>query len=746
MDYKNELNAKQYEAVTTEAQFVRIIAGAGSGKTRVLTFRMAYLIDQLGIAPYTILAITFTNKAAGEMRNRVLKMLPNVNPRNLFLYTFHAFCAYFLRREIQVLEGYTQHFTIYDEDDQKRLVKDIAVQRGHEKRGEIIKRSIEYISQNKSVGKYPADIKVSFERVPDEKEIIEIWKDYERALLKANALDFDDLMLKALLILENNPLIKNRWTSKFAHLLVDEFQDTNEIQYRLIKALMNLNTSLYVVGDPDQTIYTWRGADDKIILDLDKNYNVKTILLNENYRSTQSILNAANTLISKNKKRIEKDLYTNNGEGDSIITNFSPSNVEEANWVVNQILALKSQDRDFSYRQVVILLRANYLTLNFEKALMRRQIAYQIYGGTRFYQRKEIKDATAYFRLLVNEKDDVSFERIANIPRRGLSTAIEDLKQTAILNEYSLFESVRYLEDFGLKPGATILLKDIVKHADFANKELKNGQRAHSMILQEYLENVGYIGYIEQEKDLDKRDSMLENLQTLYQDIDDFMNQNENVSFIDYLANATLLSAQDEVTSGEYVTIMTVHMAKGLEYDYVFLVSLNQGVFPNSRAISDGGNKALEEERRLCYVAITRAKKKLYISCNSDYNYVIQTRNIPSSFFAEAGLKTPFERRPLFVEDTTTASGYFIDPPSYYIPDNVKQPQFNNQFSPYQVDDLVKHVKFGIGTVVKVYVNDGIIDVDFQEQGIKKLLATFKGISKISKEDLAWTLNKELNY
>lgn len=737
MNFEKDLNNKQLEAVTSDAQYLRIIAGAGSGKTRVLTYRIVHLIENIGVPADRILGITFTNKAANEMRERVAKLIPNINSRYIRLSTFHAFCARFLREEITYFPGYTSSFMIYDEDDQKRLVKDVAVNRGHEKRDEIIRLSLEYIGFNKSVGKMPEDITIKFERYPNEKEMLEIWKTYEARKVQMNALDFDDLMIMTLRILEKNPSVRTKWQRRFDHILVDEFQDTNDIQFKLIRMLLADTTSLYVVGDPDQTIYTWRGANDLIMLELDKTFkNTTTIILNENYRSTQTILDAANKLIANNRGRIEKDLFTKNGLGDEVELYCANDSAGEANWIVKKIQSLKAADRSFSYRDVVILIRANYLSLNFEKEFIRQQIPYQIYGGFKFFQRKEIKDVLAYFRILMSDKDDISFDRIANTPRRGLSTAMDGLKKYAQNNEYSLIEAIRFGEDLPLSAKSKDALAVLIKNIDLAREELKKGQRELSGILQEYIISTGLIEFFQEEKDEDKREEMLDNVQTLFEDIEDFINKNPQSTFSDYLENTALMSAQDEIVDQEKITLMTVHMAKGLEYDYVFVAALNQGVFPNQRAVDDGGERTLEEERRLCYVAFTRAKKRLFITYNLGYSPILKTESRPSRFLEEAGFKIKKSRYQSSVEDK------YVSPFSFNSKDNsgyTKDVIYdeNTTAVDWQVGDGVRHNYFGDGVVISVQKLSGSIDIKFPSVGIKRISANFKGLSKIKVEDFS---------
>ena len=414
MNFEKELNERQLEAVTSSSQYLRIVAGAGSGKTRVLTYRIAFLLSELGVAPWSILAITFTNKVAQEMRARVIKMINN-DDRDLTIKTFHSFAAMFLRREISVL-GFPQSFTILDEEDQTKLIKDIAAEMGFKRGDKIVGKTLSYIGSCKLQEKYPEEIKIIKPKFEDERTCLEIYTRYEEEKNKNLSLDFDDLLLKANFILENYPDIRTKWQRKFSHILIDEFQDTNNVEYKMVRMLMKPTTCLYVVGDPDQTIYTWRGANQEIILHLEDHFPLmETIILDRNYRSTQNILDSANKLIAHNKLRVPKNLYTTANPGDKVVVHGSPFAKSEADYVAKEVKRLMQLDH-YSYSDIVILYRSNYVTMEFEAAFTKYQIPYQIYGGLKFYQRKEIKDVLAYFHLIVNQKDDISFERIINVP------------------------------------------------------------------------------------------------------------------------------------------------------------------------------------------------------------------------------------------------------------------------------------------------------------------------------------------
>ena len=737
MNYQNDLNENQYNAVTIEAPHVRIIAGAGSGKTRVLTYRIAYLIDELGVEPWKILAITFTNKVANEMKSRVDKMLPHES-KDLTIRTFHSFAAYFLRHEISVL-GFPSSFTIFDEEDQTKLIKDIAATMGFKRGDKIVGKALAYIGKQKLLGKYPDDVKIIKPSFEDEKTCLEIYQTYEEEKYKNYALDFDDLLLQTNFILENYPDIRMKWQERIDHILVDEFQDTNDVEYKMINFLKKPLTSLYVVGDPDQTIYTWRGANQNIILDLNKRYvDMITIVLDRNYRSTQAILNAANKLIAHNKLRVTKNLYTKEQGGEAITVNCSPSGRLEADYVAREINKLKKYG-GYNYSDIALLYRSNYITMDFEAALTRYQIPYKIFGGTKFYQRREIKDVLAYFHLIVNTKDDVSFSRILNVPKRGFGEASENLLKAEANNaKQSLYEYVRDVEVEKSELKKTLLnsLKSMVTLIEIAREDIKKNEEVFSKILEDMIWSTGYQEYLLKEDDGDER---LENVKALFEDIRHYLKNNPSSTFDEYLQNIALLSAQDEIIDGDHVTLMTVHTAKGLEYPVVFVLRFNQGVFPNQRAMAEGGYLAMEEERRLAYVAMTRAKKKLYLTLAMDFSYVLQGSLVPSQFLKESGNEVVINRDNMFHSGLRPQPNrpkvYHFDdgePMSFEQDEKPSTPLFDdlrNDVDDWKVGDIVIHKKLGRGVVIALE-GDDIIKVNFEEHGEKSILGTHPSVSK----------------
>ena len=736
MDFESKLNEKQLEAVTTSFPHVRIVAGAGSGKTRVLTYRIAFLISEMHVAPWKILAITFTNKVANEMRKRVVDMLPEVE-KDLTIKTFHSFAANFLRREIPVL-GFPSTFTILDEEDQKKLIQDIAVERNYRRTDKIVGKTINYIGSKKLHEQYPDDITIIKPAFEDERECLEIYKRYEEEKTKMLSLDFDDLLLQTNYILENYPEIRLKWQDRIDDILIDEFQDTNDIEYKLVKYLKKPSTSLYVVGDPDQTIYTWRGANQNIILELEKQFpDMETIILNRNYRSTSKILDSANKLIAYNKMRVKKDLYTENLGGQPVIVHSSPSSQSEAEYVAREVQKLK-QVNGYSYKDIAILYRSSYVTMDFEHAFVAKNIPYRIYGGQKFYQRREIKDVLAYFHLIVNVKDDISFTRIINVPRRGIGdTTLNILKEESDANNQSLYEYVRDIDvDQSAAPKKAInALKTMIMTIDTAREDVNKKEEVLSKILEDMIYSLGYQDYLM--KDDDDGEERLENVKALFQDLRHYLKANPDSTFDEYLQNIALVSAQDELVDGDYVTLMTVHTAKGLEYPVIFVVRFNNGVFPHIRSALESGYKGIEEERRLAYVAMTRAKERLYLTLAGDFSYVLGGALTPSQFIKESGNEvistsdfSPFRStKPNRTKTYTFDDGPNLDFTKDEGPIRQDFSQATNDVDDWKVGDIVIHKNLGKGVVVELE-GDGIIKVNFENHGTKSIMGNHPYVSK----------------
>ena len=724
MDFKNKLNEKQYLAVTSSSQYLRIIAGAGSGKTRVLTYRIAYLISEEGYRPGEVLAITFTNKVAKEMRERTKELLPDYDLSFLQIQTFHAWCAFFLRREIRLL-GFPSHFQILDDDDQTLLIKNIAEELGYKRSDEIVKKALSYIGTHKTYGRLPSDLK---DVKAESKVLLEFFKKYEEKKNLMFSLDFDDLLIYAINILASNPEIREKYSRYYRSILVDEFQDTNDLQFKLLTLLASSRTSIYVVGDPDQTIYTWRGANQKIILEIEKYFApLETIILNENYRSTSNILKGANLLIDFNKERVKKDLFTNNDQGDDILLKALDTKYSEARFVVNKIKELNQLTKSNNLKRYAILYRSSYLSLPFENLLTENRLSYKVYGGTKFYARKEIKDVLSYFKLLMNHSDDISFERIINVPRRKIGKiSIADLKAAASSNSLSLYDFIlnSHTLEHSIRGGIISTLYELIKKMEVVERKIKENLEAYSEVLHNFLIDIGYIKYLSDDEDNEER---ILNVKALIDEIRNFNKQNDGAPFSEYLQNVTLLSAQDDIDDSNSVTLMTVHTAKGLEYDYVFVVGMNEGVFPNARATLQRGYEGLEEERRLAYVAFTRAKVALFVSYNRDYNYSTKTYGTPSNFIKEAQIKEPFTYTHTVKDKVSSLYDQIFGQKEVKAATTLNEK--NNII--WKVGDHCHHTNFGDGVIIEV--NGDILDVNFENFGLKKMLGTHKFLSK--KED-----------
>ena len=741
MDYTSLLNEQQYAAVSTDAQYARIVAGAGSGKTRVLTYRISYLISEKNVEPNKIVAIAFTNKVAAEMKERALKLLHGCG-QGLTVSTFHSWCAKFLRKEIDVLQ-FPNNFTIMDEEDTTTLIKNIGVELGFKKNDDVVKYAIGYIGANKCKGYYPEDVVIDQHEVQKIKTANKIFHMYEERKDRMLSLDFDDLLLKTIQILQEFPDIRAKWQNRIDHILIDEFQDTNDVQFKLVRLLMDDHTHLYVVGDPDQTIYTWRGANQNIILQFNKTFPLaETLILARNYRSTKTILDHANRLISHNKKRVPKDLFTESEKGDPVVVDCSRRREDEATYVVNQIEHIVRTNPGTTYRNIAVLYRAAYLTQPFESELMRRQIPYQIFGGTKFFQRREIKDLLAYFRLIYNHADDLSFERIVNVPRRGIGDSTMDaLKAEKEELNLSYFDYVDQIQNYAteVKAKNVMALTVLVEKIKETRAKLDQNLEAYSKILEDFVRDLGYYDYLS--SDDETAEERIGNVKELFEDITAFLRKNPDSSFETYLENASLQTSQDEIKDGNYVSLMTIHVAKGLEFDHVFVISMIDGIFPSHRTTDETGLDGEEEERRLAYVAFTRAKKNLYVSLNTGYSFVLEQNSTPSRFLKEAGLEivpkgyyTP-RPKPSFMEEVGFYPDSHFDGYESQISD-APPPPTDNGIRDWKVGDIAIHEVFGRGVVVAI-IDGTILQIEFEDHGRKSILATHPKISKESRGGLA---------
>lgn len=736
MDFTNVLNEEQMRGVTCTSQYTKIIAGAGSGKTRVLTYRIAYLLSE-GVYPSQILGITFTNKAAKEIKDRVNKLVNN--SFNMSLSTIHSWCARFLRNYIDVL-GYPKNFSILDEEDQLQVMKNIFVSNGLAKNDQHIKECLAWIGGKKTEGLQYKDLEGTVYPNGLLNQFLRYYKQYTEILKKTASLDFDDLLLKTIEILEQEEngirkIIQNR----YKHVLVDEFQDINDVQFYLIRLICSSQTSLYVVGDPDQTIYTWRGANNRIMIDLEKNIQVdypcakvNTIKLENNYRSSKNILDCANRLIVNNRDRIEKKLVAINPNGEEISFFNARTVGEEASYVSTTIDELVRK-KNYKYSSFGILYRSNYLTRELEAQLSLHRIPYRLFGGQKFYQRREIKDLLSYLTLVTNPLDDHSFERIINVPKRNIGpTSFNQIKASAEESGQCLYLYVKEnISEINLPQTKITNLKKMINLIERLKKSINQlSSKDYGEAVDQFVDDLGYYEYLKDEENGDER---IENVKELIGTIIDFFNSNQEASFIDFITNASLQASADEINNGDYVSLMTVHMAKGLEFDNVFIYGFNDGVFPSKRALEES-QKGIEEERRLAYVAITRARKKLYITCNQDFSYVKGTYLRPSLFLKEAGIGLSKNGN-----DETYAKRYinpFINNSYQKKPEKkVTSPppsNMTNGVDKWYEGDLLIHDQFGVGKVINV-VSDKLIEVEFNDKqfGKKTMLSSHYKIKKL---------------
>ena len=734
MNYSELLNEEQLKAVTTESKYTKVIAGAGSGKTRVLTYRISYLMSNMNVYPSQILGITFTNKAAKEIKDRVLNICSTAT--NMALSTIHSWCARFLRQFYEYI-NYPRNFTILDDEDQMNIMKDIFVGHGSNKKDPQIKECLYWIGSKKTEGFQYKDLQNTKFPNPVMNKYLAYFGEYTETLQKMACLDFDDLLLKTIDILRDNENVRSIYQNKIKHILVDEFQDINDVQFDLITLLMGENTSLYVVGDPDQTIYTWRGANNKIMLDLEKNLKsyypnaeVTTIILKNNYRSTKNILDCANMLIANNEERIKKDLFPVNPNGEEVTVFNSRTVGEEASYIASTIQDYV-KEKNMKYNEFAILYRSNYLTRELETQLNLHQIPYKLFGGQKFYQRREIKDVLAYLYLIVNPLDSQSLERIINVPKRNIGpTSVDLIKKEAEEAGQSTYLYIKEnVDNIDLPLTKKNALKTMVKIIESTKNGINqvNKSDEYGLVVENMLNNLDYFNYL---KDDDNGEERVENVKEFIGTIQAFFKNNPNSEFDDFMINATLQASSDEIEDGNYVSLMTVHTAKGLEFDDVFIYGFNEGVFPSSRAIEES-KKGIEEERRLAYVAITRARKKLFITCNQDFSYVQGSSLKPSRFLLEAGLKI---KKPVFEGFKNT----YINSYNNNLYKNTKkvEPKVNinqtNGVKSWNVNDLVSHEQFGIGHVTKV-VSDKLIEVKFDDPnyGVKTLLSSHYKIKKL---------------
>ena len=690
------LNNPQKEAVTHINGPMLVLAGAGSGKTKVLTNRIAYLIEN-GVNPENILAITFTNKAAREMKDRVINLIGNT-AYNIQISTFHSLGLKIIKENHQVL-GYSKNFTIIDSDDSltiiKKIMKDLNMGNQYYNPREIRNKISSAKNELMDIDK--------FARLEYDHKVVEVYKIYLRKLKDSNSVDFDDLLVLPIKLFQGYPHILDFYQDKYQYLLIDEYQDTNEAQYILSKMLSKKYQNIFVVGDNDQAIYAFRGANYKNILNFEKDYpNCKTIMLEENYRSTKMILDAANCVIKHNKARKDKKLWSSNDLGDKISYIKTDDEKSEADFIAKEITKLK--DSGVNGEDIAVLYRTNAQSRTLEEAMLKNNIAYKIIGSFYFYNRKEIKDLLCYLRLLANTKDDVSFLRVINTPKRGIGDkTIENLVNKARDNSTSLFEAIT--------EGKELKFKEMI---------IELGNNVDNLSLTELVDLVldksGMKQELETSHELES-EIRLENLNEFKSITKNYEDEYGVISLEDFLNEVSLVSDMSEhQDSANKVSLMTIHAVKGLEFDYVFVAGVEEGIFPHYNAINDGTISAIEEERRLCYVAITRAKKKLWLlTAKKRMLFGNLQINMPSRFLEEIDTKylDIVDNRPKLFDKVISKTKTIIDK-------NVN----------YEVGETIKHNEFGEGVIIMV--DKSVLTVAFPHPiGIKKLMKGHPSITKL---------------
>ncbi|MBS4804041.1 MAG: DNA helicase PcrA [Clostridium sp.] len=734
MDLKKLLNKEQYDGATTVDGQVLILAGAGSGKTRVLTYRMAHMIEDLGILPYKILAITFTNKAAKEMKDRV-KALIGDRAEDMWISTFHSTCVRILRREIEKL-GYKKSFTIYDSSDQKTLVKECIKALNINDKDISEQEIISKIGKAKDNMQSPAAFMRENESNFREKKIAEAYELYQKRLKENNALDFDDLISKTVELFKKDKETLEFYQRKFQYIMVDEYQDTNKVQYEFIRLLADKHKNICVVGDDDQCIYQWRGADIRNILDFEKDYpNAKVIKLEQNYRSKGNILDAANVVIVNNANRKSKALRTEQEAGSKIKVYRAYSDADEGNFVAKQIRKIKDAEKK-DYKDFAILYRTNAQSRIFEESLRRNDIPYKILGGTRFYDRKEIKDMLSYLKVLVNPNDSISLKRIINVPKRGIGDAtvgkVSDFAESYELPLWDALSTVRNIPTLTPRNcgGIENFMEMMEKFIEMS--EVLPVSNLIEMILKE----TGYISELEKSKEIEDK-SRIENLKELVSDAVDFERSSEDTTLSAYLEKVSLVQDTDKLEDdADTIVLMTVHSAKGLEFPVVFMVGMENGIFPGMASFDSEAE--MEESRRLCYVGITRAKEQLFMTsaevrrqfgrtvAYAQSDFINEIKSDLKEYVSGESLASRTENRSSMFQ----ARNNYNNPHSLRNSSNVMQkPKIKSTQSSVSSDEVtigrkVKHSKFGIGTVVSITDagSDKKVTIAFDNQGIKILL------------------------
>ena len=727
----DELNPSQLEAVKHPEGPVLVLAGAGSGKTRIITQRIAYLIKERGITPSNILAVTFTNKAANEMKARVYRLITR-DARELWIGTFHSICLRILKREIDKLEGFRRDFIIYDEGDQIKLIRECMNQLGFSDRILDPRSMRSQIDCAKNRGVHPGDFGSN---IYDER-ISRVYEIYEKELRRLNALDFGDLLDFAVNLFEKRLDVLWKYQDQFHHILVDEYQDTNHLQYKVVKLLSGKHRNTFVVGDDNQSIYGWRGADIENILNFERDFpETKVIKLERNYRSTKNILKSANALILRNRYRRDKKLWTENPDGELIVYYEARDERDEARYVASQIQSEIASNRR-SYGDLAVFYRTNNQSRLVEEELVHRGFPYTIVGGVGFYERSEIKDLMAYLRVIANPLDEIGLRRIINVPPRGIGKGtVEILENIADEKSIPLFEAIELAVKQELLPRKA--LNNLEKfHRTVVELIKVSNESSVGRVLEGILQTTEYLHLLDKDEEKQKNVGEILNL------VADFEKEEKNTNIHDFLDWITLASDVDRISEkNDRVTLMTLHCAKGLEFPVVFVIGMEESLFPHVKSLGNG--KLIEEERRLCYVGITRAKEKIFLTSTSKRRvFGIEHRSIPSRFIIEIPRKLlHWENYHMTQRDqqannfrlySSNDDGVNIGRAQTGLSGNMAQGHLNSNGNGYTIGEKVIHPSFGKGVVKRI---EGIGDeakvvISFPNHGQKKIIASFLGLKK----------------
>lgn len=726
MSITTGLNKMQKEAVLHTEGPLLILAGAGSGKTRVLTHRIAHLVKDKNVDPWNILAITFTNKAAKEMKERIEALVGEVATQNMWVSTFHSMCVRILRRDIHLL-GYGKWFTIYDTSDQKSLIKQIVKNLDYNEKMFPAGAVLGEISAQKNEARSPEE----FTKIAQDDfrlgRIAKIYTIYQQQLKENNALDFDDLLMKVYELFKTHPEVLQYYQDKFKYIHVDEYQDTNTVQYHMVRLLGGTVQNLCVVGDDDQSIYGWRGANIRNILDFERDFpGAKSIKLEQNYRSTGTILDAANAVVSLNTGRKVKKLWTENEKGNAIDVIKAQNEYKEAEWLANSIREkVMSGERQFS--DFAVLYRTNAQSRVLEEKMVSNSIPYRLLGGTRFYERKEIKDLLAYLRVISNIEDDIAVQRVINVPKRGIGAATVDrIAQYGLEQGMGFYETARNSKELGVVGNgpATKVVHFITMMDRFRTLAPMMGIKE---LLEDVIDTIGYYDYIKQQYSEDAEDR-ISNIGELISKVVSYMSTAEEPSLSEFLEEVTLVADIDNYDeNSNSVVLMTLHSAKGLEFPVVFIPGLEEGLFPSSMSMNEGED-GIEEERRLCYVGITRAREQLYLlhaECRRTYGRVQYAAG--SRFLQEL----PVELKNKEMNNTVQSYTPFnLKRKSRTLIDNIPKTVDTN----YQIEDKVSHMKFGEGVIKELEEknNDLFATIQFHNGEIKTLSTKFARLKRLS--------------